>query len=493
MVREEAWHELAIPHHVIESHQIVIEFDISNPSAPAEFGLSADTRKLGVMVKEACISAPVLTWLGTGQDPLGSVFHRNGYFLRAIKRDAARKVDELINAGVYVELEKRGLIPKHEFLEIDHAKHSKIARTKGAPWYVSAHNYPIAALQDAASVWVSINETLLALNLRAAHTLIDGHYGNFAIFQAGRPRWVDIGSIAEPHDWFGFMQFLQCFYYPLEVIYRDPEKRDQVRKLMAKQPEGLSAGDVLSLSGHKPSFDQREFSGRDCRDRRAITIVVAKLRRGLDEMKVGNVSNFWSNYRTADELGMAWSGAYAPAHPDTRFGVVASLADDMQAASFIDIGANDGLFTILCARSGMAGIAVDTDDASINKLYSFLGEHPDIPVSVAHGSFMEAPYVADLVLCLALTHHLFLSQGLSFDDISRKLASMTRGQLITEFMPNGLGGTADIQTDYPNPLPSGYSLESFLKSLRKFFSIVEVIEYDRPVAPSRRVLIRCGL
>jgi hypothetical protein len=65
---------------------------------------------------------------------------------------------------------------------------------------------------------------------------------------------------------------------------------------------------------------------------------------------------------------------------------------------------------------------------------------------------------------------------------------VTEKRLITEFMPNGLGGAAGIS---PDPLPADYTLASFLEALRKEFHRVDVVDYEQASKHSPRILIVC--
>jgi hypothetical protein len=98
---------------------------------------------------------------------------------------------------------------------------------------------------------------------------------------------------------------------------------------------------------------------------------------------------------------------------------------------------------------------------------------------------------ADVVIALALVHHLALAQGMSFQEVVRQLASLTSRDLVVEFMPNGLGGTPQNPRPVPDPLPDWYQLDAFLAALRKSFTTVEVVDYERPDADSIRTLVLC--
>jgi hypothetical protein len=173
---------------------------------------------------------------------------------------------------------------------------------------------------------------------------------------------------------------------------------------------------------------------------------------------------------------------------------VIDLAIKSGAYSFIDIGCNDGIFSLLLAREGLKGLAIDLDEYALNKLYSFVKKHDEISLAIAFGSFMSVFKQAELVLALALTHHLYLSQNMSFDQIAQQLSKISTKFVITEFMPDGLGGSSHHPEPPPNPLPEDYCLSNFTLALEKYFNHVEIINYsrDRNLSYfSRRILIFC--
>jgi hypothetical protein len=216
-----------------------------------------------------------------------------------------------------------------------------------------------------------------------------------------------------------------------------------------------------------------------------------RIRERLEALEYQGADTAWSGYRSASALDWALEGRFLEPGQDSRYLKVVELARRSAAKSFIDVGANDGLFSILCAREGRVGIATDVDDPALNRLYHFLGKHPDLSITVAREGFATLEHYADLALALALTHHLVLAQKYSFTEVSRKLASLCSKALITEFMPDGLGGVAAHPEPSPNPLPAHYTLEHYLDALRACFRHVEVVRYERIDPPSRRVLIYC--
>ena len=142
------------------------------------------------------------------------------------------------------------------------------------------------------------------------------------------------------------------------------------------------------------------------------------------------------------------------------------------------------------ARQGAEVFAVDYDEGAIEKLYELArGCGERISVTSACADLTRPNPVkpqAELVLALALTHHLSLSQHFPFAHIAENLVGYCTRALIVEYMPNGLGGVRVK----PDPLPEWYTLEKFMEAFRRHFQSVEVVTYPAENA-SPRTMVLC--
>jgi len=503
VVREMAWHEALIKERLVAGGQLLLTFVVSHPTAPSEIQESTDTRQLGINVKvmellesdesTPNLDDPSLEWLGKGEDPVGDVFRCKGKYFRAIKGTAAAQVRTLLDRGVYQQLASRRLIPAHVFVDVEHPKYAMVSSCRAGE-FVYAASFSLRGLKDAAMVWLQINELLIDVEADEGGRfgLVDGHYGNFALFDNSQPMWIDIGSISREGGYpgdprFGLMQFIRCYMFPLILCQQQPENVGAIHDMMNRWSDGISYAEFNAL-GQDSGLGEFNVPATHYIDRRRA---LRKIRAILTGINFDSVKGYWSGYRNVESLDWAVEGRWLESDQDPRFRAVIDLARRSGTSNFVDIGANDGLFSLLCARDGRKGIATDLDDFSLNKLCQFLAPRPDIELAVAHGSFLSIPFVAPLVLALAITHHLVISQNLSFAEISESLAKKSSRAVITEFMPDGLGGTAENPGPFPDPLPAGYTLEEFTTALRVDFDHVEVINYDRPNPSSRRILVYC--
>ena len=104
-------------------------------------------------------------------------------------------------------------------------------------------------------------------------------------------------------------------------------------------------------------------------------------------------------------------------------------------------------------------------------------------ITFVHSNFMETiqyqskkspedRFSSDLVCCLAVIHHLFISNGYSFKSIFKKLSDYSKKYLVVEFMPKGIWTYGSAL----KKLPTGYDLDSFKEELTKKFKIIDMTQ-----------------
>jgi hypothetical protein len=83
---------------------------------------------------------------------------------------------------------------------------------------------------------------------------------------------------------------------------------------------------------------------------------------------------------------------------------------------------------------------------------------------------------ADVVIALALTHHLLLTQGYRLDAVVERIAAYGQRHMVIEFMPKGLWDGSSGP-----PVPSWYNQEWFAAGLARAGRIVlcEKLEENR--------------
>ena len=192
---------------------------------------------------------------------------------------------------------------------------------------------------------------------------------------------------------------------------------------------------------------------------------------------------------------------------------------DHAPATVLDLGSNTGWFSILAARLGSRVVAVDLDEACIDALYLTAKREalPILPLVVnltapaADRTAIEFPgepslsliggsdplYPApngrlrcEMVMALALVHHLVLGQGLSFENVAAIFAGLAKKYLCVEFVALDDKMIVSDPPFFPAYLSSPdsfewYSLENFIDALKPHFATIDV----RPSHPDTRVML----
>lgn len=351
---------------------------------------------------------------------------------------------------------------------------------------LSPSNLSFYSLRGCAVAWLRINRALANDGL----ALVDSHLANFAFDTSMRPIWVDIGSIVPiEHGAEGLVEFRRDLARRLTAMRIAPALSDMIRVSPHMSASGLrSISKIPSLSyrGIELSsglliFLNRRYGLVMGKGVRKVTLLFALLL--VPRSKLGP-KNYWTHYIRKDALN-------APPKNNREKAVVENLKK-LRYTSVLDLGGNDGRFLWLASNEGkISGALVDTEDRAVSFFLNRIrvkrsrglnSEAAPLSGQVARANEVGSKH--ELVLALALVHHLLLSQQWSLERVSNKLASLSSKYVLVEWMPKGVGA---LQSTYSEP-PEWYTIEKFLEALGKNFAVVEVVEETRD---SHRILVLC--
>lgn len=339
---------------------------------------------------------------------------------------------------------------------------------------ISIENLSFFTKRKCAEVWLQINQTLSNLDPKLG--LVDSHFGNFAFDHNLKPIWIDLDSFVEIRSGAeGLTEFRSCLARPLIAIYLGPNLSLGIRKTGSLSPRALShitkipslsfKGILLSLG--IPIYLERKYKVNLSILRRLLLISANLSLPSIFLPRRG----YRSNYSKKNIYNIDPQGA--------RETSISEVISKLSFESVADVGGNEGRFLWLATQGGSRnGVLYDTDDRSVSKfckhVYEFNHKYPEkgtVGLIGLVSSVDDIKNKFDLVLALALTHHLLLSQHWKLEKLSKKLFEITNNFLLVEFMPNGVG---ILQSTYSTP-PNWYNLENFLTSLRKQFLTAEVV------------------
>jgi SAM-dependent methyltransferase len=482
-----------------------------------------------------------------GFDTVGEAFISGDRVLRGIYPEHAEAVRELLATCVEEDLFNTGIVWTRELAENPHPElgYETVLEHERVPFVSYPHEWPASMLRDAALYHLYLFEQLGKRGL----TLKDWHPYNI-LFDGIEPRFVDFTSIipiadlpAEPHlsrapEAKGIARFWDQHATAMYESYRLMfEPYFWLPMLMMSQGRHSEARRRLyetALNSVDTAITRREAFAGNASGRVAYELADRRLRltlleRGpvkrrfyaiiksrVEALDVSVKGSAYSSYY--EEKREAFSTDPSPEWTAKQHSVRTALLQ-YTPATVLDLGSNTGWFSILAARLGSSVVAVDLDEACIDSLYRTakrdrlpilpLVANLTSPVSDRHAfAFPDEPSLSriggdeplypapnsrlqcEMVLALAVVHHLALGQGLSFDQIAAIFAALSKKYLCAEFVALNDPMITSDPAFFPAYARSPgtfewYSLETFIAALRVHFVSVEVA----PSHPATRVMV----
>ena len=185
--------------------------------------------------------------------------------------------------------------------------------------------------------------------------------------------------------------------------------------------------------------------------------------------------------------------------------IVSNFIKQVSPRTVWDLGGNDGTFSRLAIKEGASAITFDIDPASVEKNYlqvkqenethmlplllDLTNPSPSIGWDNNERNKVEDRGPADLVMALALVHHLSISNNVPLEKVAKMLSKLGKN-LIIEFVPKEdakvkklLATRKDIFTEYYE--------EQFEAAFSKFFKLKDRIKSDcgkKKIDDSKRTL-----
>jgi hypothetical protein len=420
---------------------------------------------------------------GSFRDPSGFVYIRDGTLYRQVNRSFRQPFEAFLESGLYSELAQDGLLVSHEAVPLDlSATDDAFAVLK--PERVAFISYPyewcFGQLQDAALLTLEIQGRALVRGF----TLRDCSAYNIQ-FHKGRPLFIDSLSfepLEEGKPWAAYRQFCEHFLVPLTLMstrdirfgallrsYLEGIPLDLGSKLLPRR-SWLSLTSLLHV--HLHAWAQGRYAGS------AIHSVAV---RRLSWRAVGTE---WADYASDNN--------YSDAAERSKREIVAAYLGGSSAGTVWDLGANTGEYSRIARKLAALVISFDLDPAAVERNYRRArqdGETNILPLQIdltnpspAEGwagrerLSLEERGPADVLMALALIHHLAIGHNLPLESISRYLARLGRA-LIIEFVPKTDLQVQRLLLSRPDIFP-GYTKEAFEEAFGRHFVIHEVARIE---------------
>jgi SAM-dependent methyltransferase len=399
---------------------------------------------------------------GSFRDPTSRIVYRNGEVYRYLSERALEDWRALVATRFFsAEMEAGRIVATEEVSEPPApAGSAGVLHHERIPFVSYPYEWPFSMLQDAALLQLD----LLGEALAEDFILKDATPFNVQ-WRGSNPVFIDIGSferLGAGEPWIGYRQFCRQYLYPLMLTtYNNVSFRPWLRG----QPEGITAEEMRRLlsTGDRlrsgvllhvtlQARAERRYAASE-RDMRAelkeagfrkelIEANVSRLRKLVAKLKQPADSSTWSEYGAEHE--------HVARHREAKSAFITAVVEGRRSGLVWDLGANDGHFSRLAARSADTVVAVDADEVVIDRLYRTLAEERVSNVLPLVGDLanpspglgwrgrerrpLEDRGSPDLVLLLALVHHLVIGANVPLGRVIEWLADL-ESRVVLEWVP----------------------------------------------------------
>jgi hypothetical protein len=407
-----------------------------------------------------------------------------------------------MTSGLYEELAGQGLLIRHEEAVVpleEPLSGYKILRPQAVPFISYPYEWCFSQLKAAALATLAIQKAAMARGM----SLKDASAYNIQ-FLDGKPVFIDTLSFeahVEGRPWIAYRQFCRHFLAPLLLMRHGHAGHGQLSRIHL---DGIPLDVASSMLPIRTWF---RFSSlvhihlHAWMQARAAKVPADALARKSGKNALPGL---------LDNLEAAVAGLSLPKRPSTWAGYYSETNYTPRAfackkelvASLIaktgarlpgvqpvvwDLGANTGVFSRLAVAQGMRTVAFDLDPAAVELNYreavrkeesnllplvmDLTNPSPGIGWRNQERMSVSDRGPADIVMALALIHHLAIGNNLPFDRIVRFLADLGRFILI-EFVPGSDSQVKRQLATRRGAFPE-YTREAFESAFRSAFTLVE--------------------
>lgn len=441
------------------------------------------------------------------RDPSGFVFTREGEIYRQVNQRYQEHFDRLHDSGLYEALVKESLLVPHEEADLSLARSPeayKVIKPEQIPFISHPYEWSFSQFQDAALTTLRIQKIAFEKGM----VLKDASAYNIQ-FHKGRPVLIDTLSLEtyrEGTPWIAYRQYCEHFLGPLALMaYRDVRLSQLLRRHIDGIPVDLASsllpaktklkgGLMMHLHLHAKSQVRHQDNPGAAKtakvSRAGLQGIIESLESATQALALKSNTGVWSDYYSDTNYSEA-----AAAH---KTELVKCYIEKAAPKTVWDLGGNVGRFSRLAADKGIFTLSLDLDPAAVELNYracrkeniqtmlplvmDLTNPSPDLGWAHLERESLQSRGPADLLMALALVHHLAISNNTPLDRIAEYFAALGR-RLIIEFVPKGDSQVERLLASRED-IFDNYTQEGFEQAFGKFFNTRE----SEPIQDSKRTL-----
>jgi hypothetical protein len=397
---------------------------------------------------------------------------------------------------LYDFLSGSGLLVRHEEIQADQKftpDGYKILKPELVPFVSYPYEWSFSQLKDAALTTLAVQKNALDFGM----TLQDASAFNIQWLR-GKPVFIDTLSFLryqEGEPWIAYKQFCQHFLAPLALMsYKHIGSGLLSRIYLDGVPLDLASAMLPVKTRLKPSMQMHihlharaqkkyaaspnsKISRKRWFNRRAFLGLIDSLESTIKQLRWKPGRTEWADYYTEDP--------YPPEALADKVKIIGDLLEQVGPKDVWDLGANTGRFSRVASDKGIEVVALDQDPSVVEQSYldsvdrgetrflplllDLTNPSPRIGWASRERMTLEDRGPVDMLLALALVHHLAIAGNVPLAMIAEFFSSLCRWAVV-EFVPKADKQVQRLLAARNDVFPC-YTPEGFEREFGRFFEM----------------------
>ncbi|HZP05276.1 MAG TPA: class I SAM-dependent methyltransferase [Terracidiphilus sp.] len=404
----------------------------------------------------------------TFRDPAGQLHFSSDCALRRVRATASEEVLAFLSSPLRTELEHSGDLISTEIIDSPAGIDTEAEELWLQHPLVDPVSYPWEWTPAQWRAAAQLTLRIAGKAIDAGWTLKDATPLN-VLFAGARPVLVDVLSFErrDPHSsvWLAYGQFVRTFLLPLvgakylgwplqaTLFWRDGYEPTALYRALPRlrrlDPRLLDVVTLAALLEGKATKSQRTSASASAKDPELATHILhkrlARLNKQIRHAAGKDCASEWSRYEQQ-------ASHYSSTDVEAKKQFVRGMLERCRPARVLDVGANTGTYSLIAADAGAEVVSLDNDRAALEVLWRAAAAQSKPVTALVANIARPTPAAGwknreqlalldrltgrfDMVLMLAVIHHLTLREQLPLTHIGELCASLTRRWLLLEWVP----------------------------------------------------------
>jgi hypothetical protein len=436
------------------------------------------------------------------KDPDARVVFENGIFYRHIFESFESDYEIFMNSGLYKKLVDSELIIQHIELKPPYS-HQFVYKIL-LPDQIDFLSYPF---EWSFEQWKKVILVFLKINiisLQYGMILKDASPYNF-YFQKGDPILLDTTSFIKFNIdgdlWNAYLQFCEELLAPFALIRFCGQKWS---RLLQSQIRGVlldfASNQLPTRSWLNPAcflhiHVHAKFQYNNSRKNKSSKSVFSAEKLIILLTSIFDDVNGWEKSKTDQNH---WSKYYQKNIESTLYlsnkeKLIKQWLDFIKPNKSLDLGANDGRFSRIAAKYSKSVIAIESDPVCVDLIDRMINQEKILNITALVADLSNPSpamgvlnleldslidrFKGDLLLALALIHHLCISCYMSLQQVVELFYELTTSYAIVEFIPVDDEKVKILMNSKSLTFPE-YNEKQFVESFRMRFDLLESFTID---------------